>query len=133
MCCKNFCERYLICINRVAQHHQNSSSNLRVNNSVIKLPSLIVHYPPLGIKNAGLETRHCKPESWLYFFRILLSGAGSVYYESITHIGMEVLQRTILGALRLERLGAHLLVAAAIATVGCAQAAPFRAIHRKMG
>jgi len=59
------------------------------------------------------------------FFRLLLPGAGSVYNASVAHIGVEVLQRAILGALCLVRLGAHLLVAAAIATVGGTDAAPF--------
>ena len=62
----------------------------------------------------------------------LLSSAGSVERDPVAHIGVEVLQVAVLPALRLERGGPDLAVAAPVAPVQGADPAPFLAVHREM-
>jgi hypothetical protein len=55
----------------------------------------------------------------------LLTCAWAVVYQSVAHVGMEVLQRLVLIALRFVGLGTDLLVTAAVATMQCTQTTPF--------
>lgn len=60
----------------------------------------------------------------LYCCYILFTCRRSVELDSITHVSQEVLEITILFALRLEWLGTNLLVTTTETTVQCTQVAP---------
>ena len=62
----------------------------------------------------------------------LEAGAWAIHHDTVTHIGMEVLEIPVCFALQVKWLGPDLLIASLVASLQSTDATPFGTIDREM-